>query len=124
MSKPPPPPPPHQTPSNNTRLSKPPPDQHPPVREDKRQALAEFGRICVAAFGIGLVMFFYDVLMSLIVVTIGSVYAVAVLLQVRGADLLLRRMMATVVAVWGGLVRIVGRGLTWLKGGGTKGVEE
>ena len=56
-----------------------------------KTAFRDFGKICLAATGIGIVVFFYDILASLLVLTIGGAYAIAVLFEVRGADTLIKR---------------------------------
>lgn len=105
------PPPPKPSPPDKSRTT---------PREDSPCALAEFGRICLAACAIGLVLFFYDVLVSLVVVTIGGIYAVAVLLQVRGANSLLKRMMDAVVGVCAALESVVTEAVRRLKRGETE----
>lgn len=56
-----------------------------------KTAFRDFGKICLAATGIGVLLFFYDILTSLFVLTIGGAYAIAVLFEVRGADTFIKR---------------------------------
>lgn len=48
----------------------------------------EFAKVSAIAVLIGIVLFFYDILISLWVTTIGLIYALAVLFEIKGADTL------------------------------------
>lgn len=94
------------------------------LQNDRGYAFREFCRISVAAVGIGLVLFFYDILVSLVVFSIGIVYAGAVLLEVRGADQVLNRIGWGVVAVWSGVVSGVREGYRAVRREVRKGLED
>ncbi|CAN8076709.1 unnamed protein product [Agarophyton chilense] len=76
-------------------------------QKDKSYALREFGKVSAGAILIGLVLFFFDILVSLVALSIGLVYAIAVLFEVRGADVLLTR---------------IGNGASWLWSMARKGI--
>lgn len=67
--------------SNNKRseLS----DEDEKLQNDKPFMFREFGKVSLAAVVIGLVLFCFDILVSLIALSIGALYALAVLFNIR-----------------------------------------
>lgn len=94
------------------------------LQNDKRYVFREFGKISAAAMCIGLVLFLYDILISLVAFGIGIVYAIAVLLEVRGADTLLTRMGSGVTSAWMATVRTIRDGYRAVRREVRKGLED
>lgn len=94
------------------------------LQNDKKYVFREFGKISAAAIGIGLVLLFYDLLISLIAVGIGSIYAIAVLFEVRGADTLPSRAIAGTVSMWRAFVGAVRDGYRAIRREVRKGLED
>lgn len=55
------------------------------LQQDKRYVFREFSKVTIAACGIGLVLFCFDILISLVALTLGGLYAIAVLFNIRFA---------------------------------------
>lgn len=60
-------------------------------QRDKSYAFREFGKVLAGAMLIGLLLFFYDLVISLMAFSIAIVYAIAVLFEVRPEDTLVMR---------------------------------
>ncbi|PXF49868.1 hypothetical protein BWQ96_00028 [Gracilariopsis chorda] len=108
------------------------PDSPPPRAEneddekqrDKSYALREFTKVASGAFLIGVVLLFYDFLVSLIALSIGLIYAIAVLFEVRGADTLLNRCAASVTRLCTTTAKGLREGWRALRRGVRKGLED
>lgn len=107
--------------------------EHPPPRaeheedekqRDKSHALREFTKVASGAFLIGVVLLFYDLLVSLIALSIGLIYAIAVLFEVRGADTLLNRCAASVARLGSTAARGLREGWRALRKEVRKGLED
>lgn len=94
------------------------------LQNDKNYVFREFGKISAAAVGIGLILLFYDLLISLVAIGVGSIYAIAVLLEVRGADTLLTRMVRGVTSTWGVIRKTVQDGYRAVRREVRKGLED
>lgn len=99
-------------------------DEERRLQNDKKYMFREFAKISAASVGIGIVLLFYDMLISLVAVGIGSVYAIAVLLEVRGADTLLSRAVQGVSSAWRAFGRAVGDGYRAIRREVRKGLED
>lgn len=94
------------------------------LQDDKKYVFREFGKITTAAMCIGLLLLFYDILISLVALSIGSIYAIAVLLEVRGADTLLSRMVHGVTSMWRAVTKTVQDGYRAVRREVRKGLED
>lgn len=58
-------------------------DEDERLQNDRPYVMREFGKVAFVATLIGLVLFCFDILVSLVALTLGSVYALAVLFDIR-----------------------------------------
>lgn len=58
-------------------------DEDERLQNDRRYVMREFGKVAFVASLIGLVLFCFDIVISLVALTIGSVYALAVLFDIQ-----------------------------------------
>lgn len=58
---------------------------------NRRRSLREFGTVAVAATGVGLVLFCFDILISLVAISIAVFYGLAVLFDIRAITSLVAR---------------------------------
>lgn len=58
-------------------------DEDERLQNDRPYVMREFGKVAFVATLIGLVLFCFDILVSLVAITLGSVYALAVLFDIR-----------------------------------------
>lgn len=73
-------------------------DEEQRLQNDRPFVLREFGKLVLAAAGIGLILFFFDILVSLVALSFGALYALAVLFDVRFATNFVRRVRGTASA--------------------------
>ena len=84
----------------------------------------EFGKISAVAVLIGIVLFFFDMVVSLMAITIGIVYGLAVLFEVPGADSLIENTVKSGKAVLSGIGKGFGEGWRTLRREVRKGLED
>lgn len=94
------------------------------LQNDKRYVFREFSKVSAAAIGIGLVLFFYDILISLVAVGIGFVYAIAVLLDIPGTSTLFTRAAGGAISVWVKVSKSIRTGYRVIRREVRKGLED
>lgn len=94
------------------------------LQNDKRYVFREFGKITAAAMCIGLVLLFYDILISLVALSIGCIYAISVLLELRGADTLVTRMVRGVTSMCNAITKTIQDGYRAVRREVRKGLED
>lgn len=99
-------------------------DEDERLQKDSNFVFREFSKISAAACSIGLVLFFFDILVSLVALSIGLLYAVAVLLEVRGADTLFHRTMKGASNLVGSITNLARKGWSTLRREVRKGLED
>lgn len=97
--------------------------------EDKLQknqyyVFREFGKISAVAVLIGLVLFFYDIIVSLMAMTVGLIYGLAVLFEVKGADTLISNTVKSSRALFSGIGKGCREGWRTLRREVRKGLED
>lgn len=99
-------------------------DDDEELQNDKGYVFREFAKVAAAACGIGLVLFFFDILISLLALSVGLVYALAVLFEVRGARSLINRTLKSGVSLFNVVRRSVQQGWRAIRREVRKGLED
>lgn len=86
---------------NNTQEQ----DEDERLQNDRPFVLREFGKVALAAVGIGIILFCFDILVSLLALTVGGLYALAVLFDIRVATDMVARLRASVVTLWSNMIK-------------------
>lgn len=94
------------------------------LQNDKPYVIREFSKICLSAVGIGVLLFFYDILVSLMVLGIGAIYAIAVLLEIKGADGFITRIGKGLTNAWNNLTSRVREGYRVVRREVRRGLED